>query len=247
MMREGNPDEFIQKALKVMLPEIKEVFGSELLMVSLYGSAATGTFIKGVSDINLLIIVERSDAKRLCMLSKRSRRSLLEYRITPHILTRQELVTSADVFPVEYTEIRETMILLEGDSLFEDLDSSMKNYRHQVESMIRGSLNSLRQILLMTSCEEKILYRELLSWSGRQIPLYRAVLRLFGSSPEGMSTEQMLQVLEKNSGCPCEGLKELANLRGRQTEKHQLHELSSKLLDEYMGLVEVIDAIKAEK
>lgn len=247
MMREGTPDEFIQKALKIMIPEIKEVFGDDLLMIALYGSAATGAFIRGVSDINLLIIVEKSDARQLCRLSKRSRRSLLEYRITPHILTKQELMTSADVFPVEYTEIKETMILLEGSPLFDDLTSSMRNYRHQVESMLRGSLNSLRQILLMTSCEEKILHRELLSWSGRQIPLYRAVLRLFGSSPKGLDTDQMLQVLEDVGGVSCPGLKELANLRGRQTEKHQLHDLSSRLLAEYKTLVEVIDALEAEK
>ena len=243
-MRESNPEQFIEKALEAMIPAIKEVYKEHLLMIALYGSAATGTFVKGVSDINILIVVDLSDAEKLCDLSKSARRSLLDYRITPHILSERELLTSADVFPIEYLEIRDTLRLLYGTSLLDELEIGKKNIRHQVETMLRGELNSLRQILLMTSCEEKILHRELLSWSGRQLPLYRAVLRLYGDHTAIMAPKQMITLLEKYLQCPCSSLKELVDLRKKKTKMKspELRSLSTELVTQYLKMVEVVDA-----
>lgn len=162
------------------LPVVRQVYGDLLSMVALYGSAATGTWVSGVSDINILIVVEKADPDKLIEFGVAlGKRNLIQrYRITPHILSRQELDTSSDIFPVEYLELRETLELVEGENLFADLQVSIENLRHQVEAMTRGSVNTLRQIVIASAGDRRRLQASLKGWSGRQIPLYRAVLRL---------------------------------------------------------------------
>lgn len=249
-MRETNPERFIEKGIETIVPMIKETYGSDLCMVALYGSAATGTFIKGVSDINILIVVEHAEAAQLFALAKSARKSLIDYRITPHILSKQELFASADVFPIEYLEIRETMKLLLGENLLEQLEIGDQNVRHQVETMVRGGLNSLRQIILLVSSDEKILRRELLSWGGRQLPLYKSVLRLFKAEPDEYRAHDPREVvasLEKHLGFSCSALAELIDLRDSQASGRPLSDLVSKLLAQYIRLVEAVDGCETER
>lgn len=182
----------IPKAMSEFLPIVKHVYGDQLCMVALYGSAATGTWVSGVSDINILIIVEKADPDRLMELGRAlGKRQLIQrYRLTPHILSRQELVSSSDIFPVEYLELQESLELLEGKDLFADLTVSIDNLRHQVEAMTRGSVNTLRQIVISSAGDRKRLQAALQSWGGRQIPLYRAVLRLTSMAKGSESSSQ---------------------------------------------------------
>jgi len=48
--------------------DYKKVFGKDLISLILYGSAAGGSYVKGKSDINLLIIVTPEAINKLEML-----------------------------------------------------------------------------------------------------------------------------------------------------------------------------------
>jgi len=90
-----------------------ERLGDGLLSVSLYGSALTGAYAPGRSDINLLVVVERVDLKIL--------RDLLapvndgrRFGISPFIITSANLETATEVFPVKFRAIMEGYQLLVG-------------------------------------------------------------------------------------------------------------------------------------
>ncbi len=244
-MRETNPEQFIEQAIEEIMPILKDVFGGNLKMVALYGSAATGGFIKRVSDVNILIIVGESSVDQMLRLSKEGKKGLIDYRITPHILSEKELITSADVFPVEYQEIQATMRLLYGEMMLDSLEIGKTNIRHQVESMLRGGMNSLKQIILMTSRDEKIFKRELISWSGRQIPLFRAVLRLYNAQSEGCSSLDILKLiecLEEHVHVDCSAFRALLELRAKQDTPVDMNVLITNLTEQYMKMVEAVDA-----
>ncbi len=244
-MRETNPEQFIEQAIDEILPIIKHVFGDNLKMVGLYGSAATGSFVKRVSDVNILIIVGKSSVDEMLKLSKEGKKGLIDFRITPHILSQKELETSSDVFPVEYQEIQATMRLLYGESMLDSLKIGKSNIRHQVETMLRGEMNSLKQIILMTSRDEKIFKREVLSWSGRQIPLFRAVLRLYNAQSDGCSSldlYKLIQCLEEHVKVDCSSFRILLDLRLKQDTHVEMNSLITDLTEQYMKMVEAIDA-----
>jgi len=85
--------ESIQKTIEGSFIEaLKNVFDANLLSVMAYGSYASGDFIPGTSDINLLVILEKPDTGQIGMLGKRMHSVMRKFRITPLIMTRTEFI-----------------------------------------------------------------------------------------------------------------------------------------------------------
>lgn len=244
-MKESDPQRFIEEGVSKFVKILEEHLADQLKMVALYGSAATGRFVAGVSDINILVITDTLDARHLSVIAGEAKKLLVDHRITVHLLTKAELESSADVFPVEYLEISKTMRLLQGSSLFEDLEIGRQNLRHQIEAMVRGSMNALKQILLLTFSETKLLKRELISWSGRLLPLLRAVLILFGEDTGIYSQDDIGKIcaaLKRRVGIDCPAFIEVCSLRSEKKQELDVIRLADDLLAEYAALVEAVDA-----
>ena len=79
-------DAYVTKAVDIFMPILTGIYDDSLVMTALYGSAAAGGWVQGVSDINILIVVDNADPSRLFELGKSARKILAKYRITPHIL-----------------------------------------------------------------------------------------------------------------------------------------------------------------
>ncbi len=62
----------------------------------------------------------------------------------PLLLTKEELLDGADVFPIEFLNIKQHHIMLDGEDLLKDLVISKKHLRHQLEFEFRSKLLHLR-------------------------------------------------------------------------------------------------------
>ncbi len=240
-MRKKKSEVFIPEGIEKYMTVVQEVYGDELLMAALYGSAATGSYVTGVSDINMLFVVQEPNVERLIDLGQRSRRITETYRITAHILSKQELLTSGDVFPVEYLEIADTMELIHGTDLITSMAIDKKNLRHQVESMIRGEINSLRQLVIASFGRRKLFTRELRMWAGRQAALFRALMRLTGSDSQRhdayAAAEQLAETFEISS----KPLLDLEDLREDKPVSRSIEEIIGDVLHAYITIAEIID------
>ena len=79
----------------------RRIFGEQLVSLVIYGSYLKDTFTPGVSDVNVLVILAKNQPEALAQLGAHGSRFLRRNKITPLILSRQEFVSSADVFPME--------------------------------------------------------------------------------------------------------------------------------------------------
>lgn len=240
-MKPHDTQAFIDEAAKKAVDVLKEVFSQRLVMAALYGSAVTGTYAKEVSDINILAAVSFLTAEDLSRTASMGKKKLSSYRITPLLLTVEELENSSDVFPVEYLEIKETMKLLYGSSLFDSIDPGRQNIRHQVETMTRGALNALRQIILLSSESSRTLSQELRSWSGRQLPLLKALLRLSENRPD---PQRYVEQAEELLGCSLDSLKQVKSLREGSISREKLKQLALSLEADYARMAEAVDAFE---
>ncbi|POR00998.1 hypothetical protein AU468_09020 [Alkalispirochaeta sphaeroplastigenens] len=155
-------------------------FGDNLDSVTLYGSYVRGTFQRGVSDINALILLNRPDGAQIQRFGGEARRFLRSRRITPLILTRTEFLSSADVFPLEYADIRQTHRTIFGEDPTAALNLQDRNLRHQLEHQLRGNLVSLRQMVLAARGRKRIVRAQLLDWFGPLAAVFRGLVRLAG-------------------------------------------------------------------
>lgn len=237
-----DPDIHITRGIEKYMEHIQAVFADSLVMAALYGSAATGHYIAGVSDINMLFVVDPPSPKRLFELAERTKRVAGKYRITPHILSKQELFSSADVFPVEYLEIGETMELIHGTNLIEELKIDRKNLRHQVESMIRGEINSLRQLVLTQGGRRKLFFQDLRLWAGRQAALMRSLLRLVKHEhKQDLNPKHIIEEIVEAFEVAPRPLLEVEDLREGVHVSRDIVDVISDLLMDYIHIAEILD------
>ena len=220
---------------------LKDLFGSDLLAVILYGSAARGTYRKGVSDINLCVILEKSSPRKIFEMGRVTKSFLRKHRITPLVMTHEELLSSADVFPLEYGDIREAHQVLYGDQNIFTLDLCRANLRYQLEEKLRGAVNDMRSMLLAAGGSEKLLGRLLVGWSGLGRTLFRALLRLKRIS--GIPADALLPRVSAEYGVCMDGFAALE--RFRQGEKNSAAGLAEALLEALKAFVRAVDAMPA--
>jgi hypothetical protein len=107
-----------QKLLQTYVKEVNAAFGDQLEGLLLYGSAVRGEFLKGRSNLNILLLVSSYDSAVLKQYSLLHRRWSQEQIVVPLFLTEEELRMSAAVFPLEFLEIQEQHRVLDGRDPF---------------------------------------------------------------------------------------------------------------------------------
>lgn len=194
--------------------ELQAVYGEELVSVVLYGSAARGEYQEGVSDLNLLVLLRDADAAALRRGSALARGWVQQGNPPPLLLPAEEWRGSADVFPIEYADMRDAHRVLHGADPFTGIEIQPRHLRLQCESELKGKQIQLRERYLLSAGEPDEL-RELLTRSvSTFLVLFRTVLRLTGDAVPrphdavvrataervGFDAAPLLQILEARRG-----------------------------------------------
>ena len=166
-----------------LVTQLRAAYGAQLSSVVLYGSAAAGDHVPKRSDFNVLVLLERLDAAGLAGASAVARAWSDAGNPPPMTMTVDEWRRSADVFPMEYSDILQRHRVLHGNAPFAGIRISPEHLRLQLEQQVMGKLLQLRQGALLAG-SDGARQLELLSASLSTIMvLFRAVLRLNGEQP----------------------------------------------------------------
>jgi hypothetical protein len=135
----------MEQKLKEMLQRLKSAFGQRLVSLTLYGSAAGGERDREYSDLNLLCVVDRVDARTLAAAAPVFAWWREQGQPAPLLWSEAEVAASADCFPIEYHDMQDRREVLEGRDVVAGLQVNDVHYRAQVEYQLRVSLLRLRQ------------------------------------------------------------------------------------------------------
>ena len=140
----------IQDAITPWVTALREAAGDACCAIYVHGSALTLRFDRTKSDINLLLVMNELSHARLeslaVALAAQARRD--KQRVTPLVLTAEQLRDSTDVFPVEFLDLLTRRALVHGTDLVAELELDGRNLRHQCEWELRSKLVGLRQAFL---------------------------------------------------------------------------------------------------
>lgn len=171
--------------LDELVTQLRAAYGSRLVSVVLYGSAAGGEHIPKRSDYNVLVLLDSLAASSLGAASAVARVWHEAGNPPPMTMTHDEWRQSSDIFPMEYADILERHRVLHGSAPFDGIAVSRDDLRLQLEQQVMGKLLHLRQGALLAGTDGKR-QLELLSASlSTLMVLFRAVLRLHGERAEG--------------------------------------------------------------
>lgn len=172
---------------EILTAELKAQCGGDLCAVVLYGSAAAGDSVK-TSDYNVLAVLNRLDAEVLRSLTGLCSRWEKDGNPAPLLFAREELLRSADVFPVEFSDIIQTHRTLYGEDLFAGMKIEPANLRLELEHELKSKLIVLRERFLVAGSPKEI--DKLMACSiSAFLTLFKAALRLYGRTPPSKKLE----------------------------------------------------------
>ncbi|MHB8655024.1 MAG: nucleotidyltransferase domain-containing protein [Terriglobia bacterium] len=173
----------MEKLLNELVEKLKADAGANLKSVVLYGSAATDEFHADYSDLNVMCVLERMDATDLEKLNPAGQWWLGKGHPAPMIFTLEGLRNAADVFAIEFLDIKAKRRVLFGEDVFADLDVPMSLHAHQVERELRINLIRLRQNYLTFPPKPKRLMQLMTTSLSSFVTLFRHALIALGERP----------------------------------------------------------------
>jgi hypothetical protein len=171
--------------LDELVTQLRAAYGARLSCVVLYGSAAAGDHVPKKSDVNVLVLLDTIEPGALASASAVAVAWRDAGNPPPLTMTVDEWRHSADVFPMEYSDILARHLVLHGDPPFAGITVSRNNLRLQLEQQVMGKLLKLRQATLLAGSDARRQIELMTASFSTIMVLFRATVRLAGEEAAG--------------------------------------------------------------
>ncbi|MBN1385048.1 MAG: hypothetical protein JW983_09235 [Elusimicrobia bacterium] len=219
--------------------EAKATYSQNLKSIILYGSKASGEDTKKHSDYNLLIVLENISFMDLKSLNKIMKSWIRKGNQPPLLFTMERLKKSADVFPIEFLDMKDNRKILYGEDPFQNLEIHNTHLRHECEFELKGKLLKLRQGYMTASGKSDV--RNLLINSiSTFLIIFRHVLRLIGVTPPPKRLDA-LNILAQKKGLNPSAFITIFNMK--KGDKEALNQDPDLIIQEYLKEIEKITDI----
>jgi len=168
-----------------VIADCEHLFGDDLISILMYGSAASGEYRPGSSDINFMIVLTEKGIDRLDRAFEAVRKWRKRGAAIPLFITEEYLDTSLDVFPIEYLNFQTNHVLLYGKNILEGLVIKPEFARLQCERELKGKLMLLRGAFVGTQGKGGRLKEVVSDSLPAMVATFRALLYLKGREGRG--------------------------------------------------------------
>src|SRR5947209_6710220 len=121
------------KIIAEFVEKMRVAAGDNLVSIVLYGSGAEGEFHPEYSDLNLLCVLRDASFASLSKMASVAEWWRGKKHHPPLVLTPQDLQTAADVFSIEFIDMKQRHRVLYSEDVFSALDVPMNLHRSQLE------------------------------------------------------------------------------------------------------------------
>jgi len=227
------------KLINEFVGKLHQAAGANLKAVILYGSAAAGEYVPEHSDINLLCVLGETSFPAIANLAPAAEWWARQRHHAPLLMTAEELRRGADVFSIEFLDMKRSYRVLWGDDVLKDLEIPMKLHRAQVEYELREKTILLRQRLLAVAGKEEGKWDLLL----RSVPAFgtlsRHALIALGETA-ATSKREAVQKLAAKAGFDAAAIVQLFDIREGKVPRKSLN--VDEVFARYLNAVERITA-----
>ena len=116
-----------------LVEQLNRAIPGKLSSAVLYGSAAAGDFMPETSNYNVLLVMDGLGLAELDALSKPVAQWTKAGHRPPLLFTRGQLQASAEVFPIELLDMRQSHRVLFGEDPLADVRVNHEHLRLQLE------------------------------------------------------------------------------------------------------------------
>ena len=186
----------IQTPVSQCAAQLIEKLGYNIQSILVYGSAAGVNFTPGVSNVNIAVIVRSLDfavLKQVMGLVKAGRKHRMA---VPLLLTKDYVLNALDVFPIEFSDIKEQHKVIFGEDFFAGLEVPLKDVKLLCEQQIKGKLLHLRQAYLDIGSNPGLLKNFVAGALSDLLPVFRRLIQLKGQVPCANKEDMLGQLAE---------------------------------------------------
>jgi hypothetical protein len=182
----------LKSTAKGLAQDFASTFGAHLRSALLYGSVARGEAVEGLSNVNVMLLLDDVDMDTLRRAAPLARKWAQTGNLPPLILAWDEWARSADSFAIEVADMRDAREVLSGADPIAAMEVSKEDLRLQAERELKGKLLLLRTRMMLVGEKPEEVGRLLLAALPSFTTYLRAALRLAGRTvPRG--TPEMIQ------------------------------------------------------
>jgi predicted nucleotidyltransferase len=227
------------------IDDLKSTHRGNLVSVILYGSSAIGNR-DSYSDYNLLVVLEKIGPVDL----RNAHGAIREWaRIghnVPVYFTASEIANAADVFPIEFQQMKRARKVIYGRDVLADVELSNENLRHQVEFELRSKLILLRRQYIPASTTVEDLLALMADSLASFIAIFRGVLMLIEvNAPAGR--HETLAITVERLGLNGRPFERIFNIRkdnvDHPVDEVEANELFAEYMQEIERVIETVDAL----
>jgi predicted nucleotidyltransferase len=236
-----------EKQIEEFVAKLRQAAGNNLESVILYGSAASGSFHPDLSDINLLCVLREISFGALQALAPVLKSWAEQKRTAPLLFSSEELQRSADVFAIEFMDMKEHHKVLFGSDPLPGLDVPPDRHRAQVEYELREKLILLRQRLVLSLNDENSMWTLLMQSLPAFTTLFRHALIALGDTPP-KSKQATLQALATRISFDSSAFTKLLSLREKPEDRKSadVKDIVSRYLSAIQQVTAAVDKMLVE-
>lgn len=233
------PPAALLDAARHWLAPVRGALEGSFLSAYLTGSVLVQGFDPARQRVNILVFARSLEGDQLDRLAAAIPVTRKPPHFDPLFLTRAQMDASLDVFPIEFIEILECHLRLEGEDTLGDVDVPRRHLRIQCEHELRGKHLRLRQEYLAAGRDAKRLPLVLDELASSFHTQFRTLLRL-QSEPVPASLERVIDRIAQLHGV------DAAALLGPHLVRHRKDTMSeSEVRDRYRRFLAAIEALIA--
>jgi hypothetical protein len=235
----------VATALNHLREELIRVAGSNLAGLLLYGGLARGRYRPGKSDVNVVVLLHDVSAKSLATIAPALRAAWRAVRVEPFLLTPDEVLRAADVFPSKFLDIKEHHVVLTGSDPFAKLEIEPEHLRLRVEQALRNLALRFRRRYLVIADDPAALTLTLADLARPFALELAALLRLaHKESPKEDRTSAIFESAATAFGLDREALARLAEIRAGTRPTESAADLAARVLESMRRAADVADQLK---
>jgi predicted nucleotidyltransferase len=226
-----------EQTINEFVSRLREAAGDNVISVILYGSAAEGEFHPEYSDLNLLCVLQDTLFASLSKIAGTVEWWRKKKHHPPLVLTPQELKDTADVFSIEFVDMKQRHRLLYGEDVLRNLDVPMHLHRSQLEYELREKLFLLRQHILVAGSREKDLWEVMLNSLSSFTTLFRHVLIELGEQGRKHSRDAV-EELASRLNFDSSPFVQLMDVRAKKSDRKQFR--VTDVAGRYLSAIETV-------
>ena len=227
----------MDQQLKELVERLKAAYGQRLVSVILYGSAASGDQDTAFSDINVLCVLDRVDAKSLAQSEPIFRWLHEQKAAAPLLMDQRDVEKSTDCFPIEFQDMKDSRRVLHGADVVAGMTIDFSFYRARLEYELRSKLLRLRHQATPLLSDRDKLVKLCADSVSTFLVLSKHALRISGHTVSHRRREIVAE-LKKSLGGDFGSFETLLDVREGKIPREVADPLS--LFDNYMNQIHAV-------